>query len=110
MWLMAQPARCPAGKTFESTVNKSSDRLLDLAGPWPTWLYFVVVISAILLVAIAALVWVGYLRRNPRRRRKRRHRHRRSGDSKVPGANPTLAQTGGLPPVREQKQTSRDTP
>lgn len=47
------------------------------------------------LIAIGALVWVFYFRK-PGRRHRRKHRHHRERRS----VNPTLAQTGGLPPPR----------
>jgi hypothetical protein len=65
--------------------------------PLPEWLNLLAVGGAILLVALAALIWVGLSRTKPRRRRKPRHHHRRSEQR---AANPTLAQTGGLPPVK----------
>ena len=74
--------------------------------PLSGWWNLLAVGGAIVLVAIVALVWVRFLRRNPRRRRKRRHRHGHGGDSSGRVAKPTLAQTGGLPPVRNPNPTS----
>jgi hypothetical protein len=83
-----------------------SDRILALVEPLPEWLNFLAVGGAMLLVALVALIWVGYARRKPRRRRIRRQ-HKRHSEKRA--ANPTLAQTGGLPPVRDDDPTSGHT-
>ena len=56
------------------------------------WVDFLVMAGAFLLVAAGSALWLVF-RRRPRRRRKYRHARRHS-------APVTLAQTGGLPPVR----------
>ena len=56
------------------------------------WVDFLVMAGAFLLVAAGSALWLFFLRR-PRRRRKYRPHRRHS-------APVTLAQTGGLPPVR----------
>ena len=61
----------------------------------PAWADLLIVIGAIVLVALAMLVWVVFFRKNPRRRHKN-HRH----------LNPTLAQVGGLPPIRHEGKPS----
>jgi cytochrome c biogenesis protein CcdA len=61
----------------------------------PQWVDFFIMAGAIALVAIGALIWVFYFRKPVRRRRKYRHHHERRL------TNPTLAQNGGLPPVRQ---------
>jgi len=61
----------------------------------PDWMDFLIMAGAFLLVAAGSALWLLFLRR-PRRRRKNRHHRRRS-------APVTLAQTGGLPPVRPQE-------
>jgi len=67
----------------------------------PVWVDFFITAGAIALVGLGALIWLFFLRR-PKRRRKYRHHHR----SRPPNA--TLAQIGGLPPVRsEDKLSSR---
>lgn len=53
------------------------------------------VVAAIALPGIIAFFWVAFFR--PKRRR-RKHRHHHSRGEGV--MNPTLEQTGGLPPVR----------
>jgi hypothetical protein len=57
------------------------------------WLDFLAVFGAFALVAIATLVWYFRLRNRKIRRRKHHHHRRR--------IKPTLAETGGLPPVRK---------
>jgi hypothetical protein len=68
--------------------------VLSMLTPAETqWLDFSVFFGAFALVAIATLVW--YFRiRNRKIRRRKHHRHHRQ-------IKPTLAQTGGLPPVRK---------
>jgi len=68
----------------------------------PSWMDFFIMTGAIALVAIGALIWTFYFRKpGRRRRRKSHHRHERRPP------NPTLAQNGGLPPVRPEGKTSR---
>ena len=63
------------------------------------WVEFLALAGAILLVAIGALIWTFFLRKQKRRRRhKSRHRHERS----LP--NLTAAKNGGLPPVRQKEK------
>ena len=81
-------------------MNRLSVIALAVIDPLSTSWNLLTVGGAILVVAILALIWVGYRHRHSRRRRKRRHRHGHGGDSSGRMAKPTLAQTGGLPPVR----------
>ena len=68
----------------------------------PGWVDFFIMAGSILLVAIGALIWTFFLRkRKPRRRRKSSHHH----EHRLP--NTTLAQDGGLPPVRPEEERSR---
>jgi hypothetical protein len=64
----------------------------------PQWVDFFIMAGAIALVAIGALVWTFYFRKPGRRRRKSRHHH----EHRL--LNPTLAQNGGLPPVRREEK------
>jgi peptidoglycan/LPS O-acetylase OafA/YrhL len=66
----------------------------------PEWVDFLIMAGAILLVAIGALVWTFFIRKPGRRRRKSRQRH----EHRL--LNPTLAQNGGLPPVRPEEKPS----
>jgi hypothetical protein len=74
------------------------------------WLEVGVIVGAALLIVIAGMIWAKYFRNTGRRRHSRtttimgantggagkeRHRERYSR------RNPTLAETGGLPPIRE---------
>ena len=88
------------------------------------WMDFFVLLGAILLVTLALLIWVLVFRK---KRRRRQHHHRHHADHReefrksVKGIremvqprrhhhrhelrpiNPTLAETGGLPPIRGEK-------
>jgi hypothetical protein len=72
---------------------------LPLSGTMSGWIEFFIMAGAFLLVAGGSLIWLLYLRK-PRRQRKHRH-HRRRRSLPV-----TLAQTGGLPPVRPGEPAS----
>jgi len=61
----------------------------------PAWADFLIVADAIILVALAALVWVVFFRKRPHRRRKNRRQ-----------LNPMLAQVGGSPPMRHDEKPS----
>ena len=63
------------------------------------WLIFLVMLVAIGIAVGFVVVWtVIYRPKNKKKRRaKQRRRHRRQH-------NPTLAQTGGLPPLRDPNQ------
>jgi hypothetical protein len=95
----------------------------------PEWLDFFVVLGAIALVLLLAFFWALFLRKKgAQRRRKRRHRHKgfREQFQKNDGGtgknlherrrrehhplNPTLAQTGGLPPIRTEEKPPDQTP
>jgi hypothetical protein len=59
------------------------------------WVDFFIMVGVFALIALGALIWVFYFRKRGRKRRhKRRHQRERRA------VNPTLAQTGGLPPPR----------
>ena len=70
----------------------------------PGWVDFLITAGAIALVGIGALIWSIFIRKPGRRRRKYRHHHR----NEPPSA--TLAQSGGLPPLRAKDQFSRRPP
>jgi hypothetical protein len=71
--------------------------------PLPQWANFLAEALAILLVAIGSLIWFTMFRK----KRKRKHKHHNHEKRQL---NPTLAECGGLPPVREEKQTDTQTP
>jgi hypothetical protein len=71
----------------------------------PEWVDFFIMTSTFALVGIGMLIWVFFFRKPGRQRRKHHHRHEHRS------SNPTLAQNGGLPPVRqEEKPFSRPPP
>jgi hypothetical protein len=71
----------------------------------PEWVNFFIMTSTFALVGIGMLIWVFFFRKPERQRRKHHHRHEHRS------SNPTLAQNGGLPPVRqEEKPFSRPPP
>jgi hypothetical protein len=59
------------------------------------WLAFAGFLLLLFVITGGFVVWLKTRRRKPKR--KRRHRHHRD-------ANPTLAQTSGLPPKRDPNQ------
>ena len=69
--------------------------LMPVAG-WivPAWADFAIMAGAFLLVAAGALIWIVFFYKTLRRRRKHRHHQQ------YRPADLTLAQKGGLPPVR----------
>jgi hypothetical protein len=67
-----------------------------LSGTTSAWIEFSIMAGAFLLVAVSALIWLLYFRKPLQRRKRRHHRRRRSRPV-------TLAQTGGLPPVRREE-------
>jgi Na+/melibiose symporter-like transporter len=72
------------------------DDALPVVGPITgAWVDFFIMVGVFALIAISSLIWVFYFRKT-RRRHRRKHRHHR--EHRV--ANPTLAETGGLPPAR----------
>lgn len=74
-------------------VMKPGPNLLAVFQPLPQWLNFLAVVGCMLLGALGVLIWFLYFRK----KRKRKYKHHRE---KRP-LNPTLAETGGLPPKRD---------
>ena len=70
----------------------------------PSWTNFFIMAGSFLVVAVLSVLWVVVRRRAPRRRRKHRRHHR----YRDPGV--TLAQTGGLPPVRSDEKPPESRP
>jgi peptidoglycan/LPS O-acetylase OafA/YrhL len=83
-----------------------TNTMLGLSEPLPQWLNFLAMAAVILLVAAGTLVWYVVFRkgRKPRKRKHRRH-HREQR-----ALNPTLAQSGGLPPVRKEENPEAPAP
>ena len=67
------------------------------------WAGVLVVFGAAIVVALAALVWIVFFRNNARRW----HRRRRQHNNGPQPLNPTLAEAGGLPPLRENSKASQ---
>lgn len=110
------------------------DEPLPLPGPMtPLMRETLIVIAALLLVALGLLFWAGAIRKRRRRRSaphrphyshhssghsedgdesshsshsRRRHRRRREHRPR----NPTLAETGGLPPIRTDEPSQPQPP
>ena len=106
----------------------------------PGWIDFFIVMGAVLLMALVVLIWaISFYKRGkkPRHHHHRHHRHRRHGNFREDfqkttagikeiiekgkhqhhhhrhehrPLNPTLAQTGGLPPIREDSKPPPPTP
>jgi hypothetical protein len=71
--------------------------------PLPQWANFLVMIGILMLVAIGALIWLVKFRKKGKRKY-RRHQHEQRK------LNPTLAESGGLPPARENEKSPGHTP
>jgi len=66
------------------------------------WLLFIAILLAVGIGIACFVIWLFVLRgsgKKPHKRRKRRRHHRQ--------VNPTLAQTGGLPPPRGPNEPPR---
>ncbi len=69
--------------------------MLAVLEPLPSWLNFLIVAGCMVLGAVGSLIWFVAFRKKGKRKRKHHHSH-----EKRP-LNPTLAETGGLPPKRD---------
>jgi len=69
----------------------------------PEWLGILALLGAVLLVMTGAIIWAVFFRKKEKPR-SRRHRHRRASRREHRPINPTLSQTGGLPPVRQEEK------
>jgi hypothetical protein len=65
----------------------------------PEWVDFFIVFGAIGLVVLIIFFWALFIRKSGKRKRKKHRRHRHQ-------LNPTLAETGGLPPAHEEEKPS----
>jgi hypothetical protein len=83
-----------------------TNTMLALSGPLPQLLNFLAMAGGMLLVASGTLIWYFAFRKG-RKPRKRKHRHHHR---KHRALNPTLSQTGGLPPVRKEEKTDAPAP
>jgi len=60
------------------------------------WLVFVVILLAVGVTIAGLIVWLVVFRGKTTKKKQRLRKHRR--------LNPTLAETGGLPPIRDPNQ------
>jgi len=65
--------------------------------PIISWLIFIAILLPVCVAIGGFVVWLKVLRGSKSKHRRRKRRHRRA-------INPTLAQTGGLPPKRDPNQ------
>ena len=65
------------------------------------WLIFVAILLTIGIGIACFVIWLFMFRKSGKKRRKHQHRRRHRK------LNPTLAETGGLPPMREPNQPPR---
>lgn len=73
------------------------ETVIAVIGPLPTWSRFLIMTGALLAGIVAVLIWALLSRGKP----PRHHHHKRRRNFHEPRkANPTLAETGGLPPPR----------
>lgn len=63
------------------------------------WLIFLVMVLAVGIAVSIVLVWMQVYRPKNKKKRKNKHRRRHSRQH-----NPTLAERGGLPPMRDPGQ------
>jgi hypothetical protein len=93
-----------------------------------------IMLGAVLVLTVAIFIWAAFFRKPPRRHHSHHHEHHwnagKSDENSSPAVshsrprfrfwrrhrqrhrkrppNPTLAETGGLPPTRAESQSSRD--
>ena len=102
--------------------------MLGASLAYRTLIEVLVVAGAVLLVALAVLIWVVFFRKARKRKRVHHHHHRQAAEifpsGKQPESKrsrsrhkrsqsefprlPTLAETGGLPPVRRPPANPTD--
>ena len=85
----------------------SGTTLLAVFQPLPQWLNFLAMFVAIALGTFGVLIWAVKFRRRRKRKHKYHSRRERRGERKP---NPTLAERGGLPPLRTPDQSSDQPP
>ena len=79
--------------------------MLAAFAPLPQWAYFLALFAVIVLSAFGVFLWAVLFRKT---KRKRKHRSRQRHEERQ--LNPTLAETGGLPPVRDEKNPDAPKP
>ena len=73
--------------------------MLAVYEPLPQWLNFLAMFIALVLGTFGVLLWAIMFRKKRRRKHHKRREHR--GERKP---NPTLAESGGLPPLRPDEK------
>jgi hypothetical protein len=66
------------------------------------WLIFIAILLAIGIGIACFIIWIFMFRKSSRKRKLKKNRRHRQ-------VNPTLAQTGGLPPLRNPGEPPRGT-
>jgi hypothetical protein len=79
--------------------------LLAVYEPLPQWINFLAMSVALVLGAFGVLLWAVMFRKKRRRKYRKHHAHR--GERKP---NPTLAEIGGLPPLRAEENPGDQPP
>jgi len=79
--------------------------MLAVYEPLPQWLNFLAMFVALVMGTIGVLLWAVMIRKKRRRKYRKRHEHR--GERKP---NPTLAEVGGLPPIRPNEKLNEQPP
>ncbi len=69
------------------------------AGSSASWLIFVGIMAAVCLAIFIFVVWFTVIRKSSGGKKRRKNRNRRHQK------NPSLAELGGLPPVRPEKKS-----
>lgn len=64
------------------------------------WLIFIAILLAVGIGIACFIIWLFVMRKTGKKRKRREKRRHRQ-------VNPTLAETGGLPPVRDHGQPPR---
>jgi membrane protein implicated in regulation of membrane protease activity len=82
----------------------SGETMLAAVAPLPQWANFLALFAVIVLSAFGVFLWAVLFRK----KRKRKHHSRQRREQRK--LNPTLAESGGLPPAREEKNTDASTP
>ncbi|HXI72167.1 MAG TPA: hypothetical protein VNN22_17565 [Verrucomicrobiae bacterium] len=85
--------------------------MLAVYEPLPVWVNFLAIFAALVLASIGGLVWAVVFRRKRRRKHHKRHNHQKGRNHHEPRKpNPTLAETGGLPPFRPSETPGEQPP
>ena len=79
--------------------------MLAVYEPLPQWVNFLAMAVALLLGALGVLLWAVMFRKRRKRKYRKHHAHR--GERKP---NPTLAELGGLPPLRQTERPDDQPP